>query len=52
MAETIYDAHVHFGPSTTWLPYINPEIPIEDVLKKMEEHGRMINLSGLAGQHG
>lgn len=34
----IFDAHVHFGPSTQWLPYIDPEVSIEDVLKKMDEH--------------
>jgi predicted TIM-barrel fold metal-dependent hydrolase len=38
MVETVYDAHVHFGPSTTWLPYVDPEISIEDILKKMDEH--------------
>lgn len=38
MTDSIYDAHVHFGPSTQWLPYIDPVIPIEDVLEKMEMH--------------
>lgn len=38
MSDTIYDVHVHFGPSTQWLPYINPEVSIEDVLDKMDIH--------------
>lgn len=38
MTEVIYDAHVHFGPSTQWVPYINPEVSIEDVLREMEKH--------------
>ncbi|UCE74799.1 MAG: amidohydrolase [Methanomassiliicoccales archaeon] len=38
MADHIYDAHVHFGPSTQWVPYINPEVSIDDVLEVMEIH--------------
>ena len=38
MGDAIYDAHVHFGPSTQWLPYIDPVVSIEDVLRKMDEH--------------
>ncbi|MEE9151536.1 MAG: amidohydrolase family protein [Thermoplasmata archaeon] len=38
MSAAIYDAHVHFGPSTQWVPYINPEVSIEDVLREMEGH--------------
>lgn len=37
MSEPVYDAHVHFGPSTQWVPYVDPVVSIEDVLKKMEE---------------
>lgn len=39
MSQSIYDAHVHFGPSTQWVPYVNPVVSIEDVLEKMEEYG-------------
>ena len=38
MNDTIYDAPVHFGPSTQWVPYIDPEVSIEDVLEQMECH--------------
>jgi predicted TIM-barrel fold metal-dependent hydrolase len=38
MKDAIYDAHVHFGPSTQWVPYINPEVTIEDVLKEMDRY--------------
>lgn len=38
MSNVIYDAHVHFGPSTQWVPYIDPEVSIEDVLNEMEKH--------------
>jgi len=38
MADVIFDAHVHFGPSTQWVPYINPEVSIKDVLREMERH--------------
>jgi predicted TIM-barrel fold metal-dependent hydrolase len=38
MTQEIFDAHVHFGPSTQWLPYIDPEVTIENVIQKMEEH--------------
>ncbi len=44
MTETIYDAHVHFGPSTQWLPYIDPEVTIENILKKMEEHSIQMSI--------
>jgi predicted TIM-barrel fold metal-dependent hydrolase len=35
MSEPVYDAHVHFGPSTQWVPYVDPVVSIEDVLEKM-----------------
>lgn len=38
MNYDIYDAHVHFGPSTQWVPYVNPEVSIEDVLEHMKQH--------------
>lgn len=38
MKDAIYDVHVHFGPSTQWVPYINPEVTIEDVLKEMDRY--------------
>ncbi len=38
MDYEILDAHVHFGPSTQWLPYMNPEVSIEDVIKTMKKH--------------
>ncbi|UCE38164.1 MAG: amidohydrolase [Thermoplasmata archaeon] len=38
MSDAICDAHVHFGPSTQWVPYINPVVTIEDVLKKMDQY--------------
>jgi predicted TIM-barrel fold metal-dependent hydrolase len=38
MSDTIFDAHVHFGPSTQWVPYVDPVVSIEDVLEKMKEH--------------
>ncbi len=38
MKDAIYDAHVHFGPSTQWVPYINPEVTIEDVLREMNRY--------------
>jgi predicted TIM-barrel fold metal-dependent hydrolase len=37
MTHKLYDAHVHFGPSTQWVPYVDPVVSIEDVLEKMEE---------------
>ena len=39
MTRVIHDAHVHFGPSTQWVPYVNPVVSIEDVLSRMGEHG-------------
>jgi len=39
MKQVIYDAHVHFGPSTQWVPYINPVVSIDDVLEQMKAHG-------------
>lgn len=39
MTRAIYDAHVHFGPSTQWVPYVNPVVSIDDVLERMGEHG-------------
>ncbi len=44
MTDTIYDAHVHFGPSTQWVPYIDPEVSIEDVLKEMDRHNILKSL--------
>ena len=38
MTEKVFDAHVHLGPSTQWVPYINPEVSIEDVIREMEKH--------------
>ncbi|UCF07191.1 MAG: amidohydrolase [Thermoplasmata archaeon] len=38
MDKNIFDAHVHFGPSTQWVPYVDPEVTIEDVLEKMGAH--------------
>ncbi|UCG69772.1 MAG: amidohydrolase [Thermoplasmata archaeon] len=38
MSDVIYDAHVHFGPSTQWVPYIDPVVSIEDVLKEMDKY--------------
>ena len=38
MSLEIYDAHVHFGPSTQWVPYIDPVVSIEDVLEAMKQH--------------
>jgi predicted TIM-barrel fold metal-dependent hydrolase len=37
MTQKLFDAHVHFGPSTQWVPYVDPVVSIEDVLGKMEE---------------
>jgi predicted TIM-barrel fold metal-dependent hydrolase len=39
MSDAIFDAHVHFGPSTQWVPYMDPVVSIEDVLDKMMEFG-------------
>ncbi len=38
MTDAIFDAHVHFGPSTQWVPYIDPVVSIGDVLEEMEHH--------------
>lgn len=35
----IYDAHVHIGRSTQWLPYMNPEVDAEQIIDSMERHG-------------
>ncbi len=39
MTRVINDAHVHFGPSTQWVPYVNPVVSIEDVMGRMAEYG-------------
>jgi predicted TIM-barrel fold metal-dependent hydrolase len=31
MSEPVYDAHVHFGPSTQWVPYVDPVVSIEEL---------------------
>jgi predicted TIM-barrel fold metal-dependent hydrolase len=38
MSFEIFDAHVHFGPSTQWVPYIDPVVSIEDVLEAMKQY--------------
>jgi predicted TIM-barrel fold metal-dependent hydrolase len=38
MPDTIFDAHVHFGPSTQWVPYMDPVVSIEDVLEGMNRY--------------
>ncbi len=38
MSQDLCDAHVHFGPSTQWVPYVNPVVSIDNVLEKMVEH--------------
>jgi predicted TIM-barrel fold metal-dependent hydrolase len=38
MPNDIFDAHVHFGPSTQWVPYIDPVVSAEDVIEAMKKH--------------
>jgi predicted TIM-barrel fold metal-dependent hydrolase len=39
MPDDIFDAHVHFGPSTVWVPYVDPVVSITDVLEGMNRFG-------------